>query len=66
VNIKGARRKLNRKTPEEVIIMRMVLNNIDPETRGKLYELQAEKGLPNLSETVMLLVKIYYNEKNEV
>lgn len=40
--------------------MNLNITNIDPETRGLLYRLQAEQGLPNLGETLKFLVKKYY------
>ena len=41
--------------------MNLNIRNIDPEARGLLYRLQAEKNLPNLADTIEFLVKDYYN-----
>jgi len=43
--------------------MNLNIHNIDPEARGLLYRLQAEKNLPNLAETIKFLVKNYYKVK---
>lgn len=40
--------------------MNLNIRNIDPEARGLLYRLQAEKNLPNLAETLNFLIKKYY------
>jgi len=40
--------------------MNLNLRNIDPETRGLLYRLQAEQNLPNLAETIKYVMKNYY------
>ncbi len=44
--------------------MNLHIRDIDPETRGLLYRLQAEKGFPNLKETIAFLVKEYYKSNN--
>lgn len=41
--------------------MNLNIRNIDPEARGLLYRLQAEKGLANLADTIEFLVKDYYS-----
>lgn len=40
--------------------MNLNIRNIDPETRGLLYRLQAEKGFHNHADTIAFLVKGYY------
>lgn len=40
--------------------MNLNIRNIDPEARGLLYRLQAEKGFHNHADTIMFLVKDYY------
>ncbi len=45
--------------------MNLNVREIDPEARGLLYRLQAEKRLPNLAETIKFLVKDYYNRGSE-
>jgi hypothetical protein len=41
------------------------IRKIDPEARGLLYRLQAEKNLPNLAETIAFLIKKYYKTNNQ-
>jgi len=41
--------------------MNLNISNIDPETRGKLYRLQAERDCGNLAETLKILMKDYYD-----
>ena len=43
--------------------MNLNLRNIDPETRGLLYRLQAEQKLSNLAETIKYVMKNYYSEE---
>lgn len=43
--------------------MNLNVREIDPETRGLIYRLQAEQKLPNLSKTIEFLVKNYYTQK---
>ena len=42
--------------------MNLVIRNVDPKTRGRLYQLQAERGLPNLSKTLEFVMSEYYKE----
>ena len=42
--------------------MNLNIANIDPKTRGLLYRLQAEEGLPNLAKTIEFLAKEHYKE----
>lgn len=46
--------------------MNLNIRNIDPEARGLLYRLQAEKGFHNHADTIEFLVKDYYTEKEEL
>ncbi len=43
--------------------MNLNIRQIDPETRGLLYQLQAEQNLPNLAETIKFLTKNYYKKE---
>ncbi len=46
--------------------MNLNVRQIDPETRGLLYRLQAEQNLPNLAETIKFLAKNYYKKKEKI
>jgi len=65
VQINTAFPEIPRASPDFIELSNMNLNlrNIDPEARGLLYRLQAEKNLPNLAETIKFLVKNYYKKE---